>query len=78
MPIKKKNWLPFSKTNKTICYAVSVLDRLSKIKLGKRSFTCYKVDTRIDDIQIVQAHLKQRKQRLHLVIDRDACAAFWI
>ena len=28
-----------------------VLDRPSKIKLGKRSLTCYKVDTRMDDIQ---------------------------
>ena len=28
-----------------------VLDRPFKIKLGKRSLTCYKVDTRMDDIQ---------------------------
>ena len=42
---------PFSKTNKIFLYAVSVLDRPSKIKLGKRSLTCYKVDTRMDDIQ---------------------------
>ena len=27
---------------------VSVLDRPSKIKLGKRSLTCYKVDTRME------------------------------
>ena len=27
---------------------VSVLDRPSKIKLGKRSFMCYKVDTRME------------------------------
>ena len=32
-------------------YAVSILDRHFKIKLGKRSLTCYKVDTRMDDIQ---------------------------
>ena len=32
-------------------YAVSVLDRPSKIKLGKRSSTCHKVDTSMDDIQ---------------------------
>ena len=30
---------------------VNVLHRPSKIKLGKRSSTCYKVDTRMDDIQ---------------------------
>ena len=47
----KKSWSPFSKTNKIFLYAVSVLDRPSKIKLGKRSLTCYKVDTRMDDIQ---------------------------
>ena len=49
--IQKKNWSPFSKTNKTFFYDVSVLDRPSKIKVGKRSLTCYKVDTRMDDIQ---------------------------
>ena len=43
----KKSWSPFSKTNKIFLYAVSVLDRPSKIKLGKRSLTCYKVDTRM-------------------------------
>ena len=42
----------FSKTNKTFFYAVSVLERPSKIKLGERSLTCYKVDTRRDDIQL--------------------------
>ena len=47
----KKSWSPFSKTNKTFCYTVSVLDGPSKIKLGKRSLTCYIVDTRMDDIQ---------------------------
>ena len=47
----KKSWSPFSNTNKTFCYAVSVLDRPSKIKSGKRSLTCHKVDTRMDDIQ---------------------------
>ena len=31
--------------------AVSVLDRPFKIKSGKRSLTCYNVDTRMDDIQ---------------------------
>ena len=28
----KKKWSPFSKTNKTFLYAVSVLDKPSKIK----------------------------------------------
>ena len=37
--------------DKQTFYTVSALDRLSKFKLGKRSLTCYKVDTRIDDIQ---------------------------
>ena len=31
----KKSWSPFLKSNKTFFYAVSVLDRPSKIKLGK-------------------------------------------
>ena len=43
----KKSWLPFSKTNKPFFFC----SRPSKIKLGKRSLTCYKVDTRMDDIQ---------------------------
>ena len=47
---KKSRW-PFSKTNKTFFHAVNVLDRPSKINLGKRSLTFYKVDTRMDDIQ---------------------------
>ena len=41
----------FKRQTKPFFYTVSVLDKLSKIKLGKRSLTCYKVDTRIDDIQ---------------------------
>ena len=41
----------FQRQTKPHFYAVSVLDRPSKIKLGKRSLTCYKVDTRMDDIQ---------------------------
>ena len=41
----------FYRQTKPFFYAVSVLDRPSKIKLGKRSLTCYKVDTRMDDIQ---------------------------
>ena len=47
----KKIWSPFSKTNQTFFYVVSVLDRSPKTKLGKGSLTCYKVDTRINDIQ---------------------------
>ena len=46
----KKSWLPFLKTNKTFFNAVSVLDRPSKIKLGKRSLTCYKLDTRMSNL----------------------------
>ena len=37
--------------NKIFLYAVSILDRPSKIKLGKRSLMCNKVDTRMDDMQ---------------------------
>ena len=47
----KKSWSPFSETNKTLCYTVSILERPSKIKVGKRSLVCFKVDTRMDDIQ---------------------------
>ena len=36
---------------KTFFCAVSVLDRHFKIKLGKRSLMCYKVDSRMDDVQ---------------------------
>ena len=36
---------------KTFFYPVSILDRPSKIKLGKRSLMCYQEDTRMDDIQ---------------------------
>ena len=54
-------WKPFGslifqsgtqfKKFKPFLYAVSVLDRTSKMKLGKRSFMCHKVDSRMDDIQ---------------------------
>ena len=47
----KKVGRHFQRQTKPHFYAVSVLDRPSKIKLGKRSLTCYKVDTRMDDIQ---------------------------
>ena len=49
----KKRWSPFLKTNKTFFFffAVSILDKPSKIKLGKRSFMCHKVDSRMDDLQ---------------------------
>ena len=41
----------FQRQTKRFFNAVSVLDRPSKIKLGIRSLRCYKVDTRMDDIQ---------------------------
>ena len=41
----------FQRQTKRFFNAVSVLDRPSKITLGIRSLTCYKVDTRMDDIQ---------------------------
>ena len=43
--------VPNSKKFKPFLYAVSILDRTSKMKLGKRSFMCHKVDSRMDDIQ---------------------------
>ena len=49
-PIQKKLVAIF-KEKQTFFYAVSVLDRTSKMKLGKRSFMCHKVDSRMDDIQ---------------------------
>ena len=39
------------KDKKTFFYAVSLLDKTSKIEPGKGSLTCYKRDTRMDDIQ---------------------------
>ena len=39
------------KDKQNLFYAVSNLERPFKIKLGKRSLTCCKVDTRMEDIQ---------------------------
>ena len=47
----KKVGCHFQRQTKPHFYAVSILDRPSKIKLGKRYLTYYKVDTRMDDIQ---------------------------
>ena len=47
----KKVGRHFKKKTKPFCYIVSVQERSSKIKLEKVSLTCYKVDTRMDDIQ---------------------------
>ena len=41
----------FQRQTKPFFYTVEALDRSSKIKLGKRSFTCYRVDARMEDIQ---------------------------
>ena len=41
----------FQRQTKRFFNAVSVVDRPSKITLGIRSLACYKVDTRMDDIQ---------------------------
>ena len=46
-PIQKKLVAIFKDKQNLFFYAVIVLE----IKLGKRSLTCYKVDTRMDDIQ---------------------------
>ena len=43
----KKVGRHFQRQTKPFFYAVIVLE----IKLGKRSLTCYKVDTRMDDMQ---------------------------
>ena len=42
------------------------------LSLRKRSLTCYKADTRMDHIQSSSLYSRWR-----LVVDRDACAAFW-
>ena len=60
----KKVGRHFQRQTNFFLYAVSVLDRPYKIKLRKRSLTCYKVDT----------HLNPRRRP---VIHRDACATFW-
>ena len=41
----------FKDTHNPFFYAVSFLDRPSKVKLGKRSSTCCKLDTGMDDTQ---------------------------
>ena len=71
-PIQKKLVATFKDKQDLFC-AVSVLDRPSKIKLRERSFTCYKW-TLGWMVYNVQAHLNPRWR---LVLDRDACAAFW-
>ena len=43
----KKVGRHFQRQTKPFFYTVIILE----IKLGKRSFTCYKVDTRMDDMQ---------------------------
>ena len=65
----KKVGRHFQRQTNPFFYAVIVLE----IKLGKRSLTCYKVDNRMDDIQPSSSP----KSFLNLVIDWDACAAFW-
>ena len=47
-------------------------DKLYVNDKRKRSLTCYKVDTRMDHIQSSSLYSRWR-----LVVDRDACAAFW-
>ena len=69
----KKSWSPFLKTNKTFFWAASVLDRPSKIKLEKRSLTCYKVDTRMDNIQCSSSS----KSKMASINWWEVCAAFW-
>ena len=66
----KKVGRHFERQTKPFFYAVIVLE----IKLGKRSLTCYKVDTRMDDIQRLGS---SKSKMMDLVIDRDACATFW-
>ena len=66
----KKSWSPFSKTDKTLFYAVSVLDRPSKIRLGKRSLTCYKVDIRMDDIQRSSSSSPKSKMAIEFQVRR--------
>ena len=65
----KKVGRHFERQTKPFFYAVIILE----IKLGKRSLTCYKGDTRMDDMLC----LSSSKSKWCLVIDRDASAAFW-
>ena len=46
-----KKLVAIFKDKQKLFLAVSVLDRPSKIKLGKRSLTCYKLDSMMDNIQ---------------------------
>ena len=69
----KKSWSPFFKTKKTFFYAVSFLDRPSKIKLGKRYLTCAKQTLGWMTYNF-KAHLDPR---WCLVINQDAmCRVF--
>ena len=66
----KKVGCHFQRQTKPCFYAVRVLNRPSKIKLGEGSLTCYKVDTRMDYI----LRPSSPEYKMHPVNDRDACA----
>ena len=65
----KFNSCHFQRQTKPFFNAVIILE----IKLGKKPLTCYKVDTRMDDMQ----HSSSLKSKMASSFDRDACAAFW-
>ena len=69
----QKTFVAIFKDKQNLFYAVSDLDKPSKIKFGKRSLTSTEWTLGLM-IYNVQAHLNPRWR---LVIDRDACATFW-
>ena len=73
-PIQKK-FIAILKDKQNLLLRCQRSRQTLQIKLGKRSLTCYKVDTRMDDIQPSSSH--KPKMVSTLVTDGDACAAFW-
>ena len=65
----KKVGCHFQRQTKPFSNTVIILE----IKLGKKPLTCYKVDTRMDDMQ----HSSSLKSKMASSFNQDACAAFW-
>ena len=81
-PIKKKLVAIFKDKQHLFFNTVNVLHRPSKIKLGKRSLTCYKVDTRMDDIQ-PSSSLKSKmassyRSRCMCCFNEEVCCRFTV
>ena len=69
-----KKLVAIFKDKQKLFLAVSVLDRPSKIKLGKRSLTCYKLDSMMDNIQRSSSP-KSKMASSHRF--RCMCCVFW-